>query len=165
MNIRRLLTTLVAGALVLAACSSDGGSDTTTPSGDTSTTVANETTTSGAEAMNGVHTSETDLGTILVDGDGFTLYAFVPDTDGESTCYDQCAETWPAVPGNTEIGSDLDASLFGTAARTDGGDQLTVNGQPLYRFAPDANPGDTGGQGLNDVWFVVDANGSMVGAP
>ena len=31
------------------------------------------------------------LGEIIVDGEGMTLYAFTPDTAGESTCYDDCA--------------------------------------------------------------------------
>jgi predicted lipoprotein with Yx(FWY)xxD motif len=161
---RKLLIGLMIGALLIAACGSDNGTDTTSAGADPTTTEGAGDTTA-PEAMTGVHTSETDLGTILVDADGFTLYAFTPDTDGVSTCYDQCAEVWPAAPGDSEIGSDLDAAMFGTAARTDGGDQLTVNGQPLYRYTPDANPGDTSGQGVSNVWFVVDADGAMVGAP
>jgi predicted lipoprotein with Yx(FWY)xxD motif len=161
---RKLFIGLMLSALLIAACGSDDDTNTTSATADPTTTEAAGDTTS-PEAMTGVHTSETDLGTILVDADGFTLYAFTPDTDGVSTCYDQCAEVWPPAPGDSEIGSDLDAAMFGTAARDDGGDQLTVNGQPLYRYTPDANPGDTNGQGVNDVWFVVDADGAMVGAP
>ena len=110
-------------------------------------------------------TADTDLGTILVNADGFTMYVFTPDVDGVSTCYDDCAATWPAVPADTPIGAGVDASLFGSAPRTDGSEQLTVNGQPLYTFAPDANPGDTTGQGVNEVWFVVGADGAMIGGP
>lgn len=155
---RRLLSALVATALVLAACSS--GTDS-----ETSTSAANEPTTTATAEADGISTADTGLGTILVDGDGFALYVFTPDTDGESTCYEGCADVWPPVPGDAAIGSGVEASLFGSVARTDGGDQLTVNGQPLYRYTPDANPGDTGGQGVNGVWFVVDADGAMVGAP
>lgn len=72
---------------------------------------------------------------------------------------------WPPVDAGSEISSELDSSMFGSAARTDGNDQLTVNGQPLYRYAPDTNPGDTNGQGVGGVWFVVDGGGTMVGAP
>jgi predicted lipoprotein with Yx(FWY)xxD motif len=163
-----LIATLV---LVIAACGGDddpGAGDTTVPAGDTTTTTAGDTTTTGgddAEVMDGVHATETDLGTILVDADGFTLYVFTVDTGGESTCYDDCADLWPPVPGDSAISSDLDASIFGTTTRTDGSEQLTVNGQPLYRYTPDANPGDTTGQGVGDVWFVVDSTGTMIGGP
>jgi hypothetical protein len=39
-----------------------------------------------------------------------------------------------------------------------------VNNMPLYRYAPDAAPGDTNGQGVNDVWFVVGADGVPIEA-
>jgi predicted lipoprotein with Yx(FWY)xxD motif len=160
----KVLTALLGLTLILAACGSDAEPGTTTSAGDTSTTNAGETTTTGADSTGGISTADTGLGTILVDGDGFTLYVFTADTEGESTCYDGCADKWPAVSAGVEIGSGLDDSLFGSVARTDGGDQLTVNGQPLYRYAPDSNPGDTKGQGLGGVWFAVDANGAKVGA-
>jgi predicted lipoprotein with Yx(FWY)xxD motif len=114
--------------------------------------------------MNGVHTADTGLGTILVNSEGFTLYVFEVDVDGESTCYESCADKWPAVPASTDIGSDLDASLFGSVSRTDGPDQLTINGQPLYTYAPDSQPGDTKGQGVGGVWFVVNSSGATIGS-
>jgi predicted lipoprotein with Yx(FWY)xxD motif len=169
---------------VVAACGTEGGDDTTVPTeapeastttadagqeeSATTTTAAPEedeaTTTSAAEMMDGVHASDSDLGSILVDPDGFTLYVFTADSGDESACYDGCAETWPPLLADTAISSDLDASLFGSISRTDGIEQLTINGMPLYLYAPDANPGDTTGQGFNDVWFVVDADGNMIEA-
>ena len=176
----RTLGWLVLGLLVVAACGSEGGDDTTTVATDepevtttadqgeeepaTTTTEAMDTTTSAAEAMDGIHTAESDLGTILVDPDGFTLYVFTADSEGESACYDDCAQAWPPVTADTPIGSDLDASSFGSIERTDDIEQLTINGMPLYRYSPDENPGDTMGQGVNDVWFVVDADGNMIEA-
>jgi predicted lipoprotein with Yx(FWY)xxD motif len=178
---RRSWILFFAFALALSACATDGegGDDSTTtipadtpttvPADTTETTVAGSdgetTTTAGEEMADGVHTADSDLGTILVDAEGFTLYVFTNDTGGESACYEGCADTWPPVPGDTAIGSDLDASLFGTTARTDGTEQLTVNGQPLYRYTPDAAPGDTNGQGVGGVWFVVGADGNMIGGP
>ncbi|MGH8873025.1 MAG: COG4315 family predicted lipoprotein [Acidimicrobiia bacterium] len=179
---RRTLTLLVAGLMVIAACGADteeGTSETTgADTGDTTTTavVEEETTTTTAggeettttaveEVVEGVHAAETDLGTILVDTEGFTLYVFTNDTAGESTCNEGCIDTWPAVPGDTAIGSDLDATLFGTTTRTDGSEQLTVNGQPLYRYTPDAAPGDANGQGVGGVWFVVGTDGNLIGGP
>jgi predicted lipoprotein with Yx(FWY)xxD motif len=179
---RTRLSLLVAGLLVIAGCATEEGSSETTVAGtdapttsaaeatttaaaeDTTTSAAAEATTSAA-AAEGVHTADTDLGSILVDGEGFTLYIFTNDTEGVSTCYDDCAANWPAVPGDTAVGGDLDASLFATAPRDDGSEQLTVNGMPLYRFTPDAAPGDVNGQGVGGVWFVVGADGNMIEGP
>lgn len=176
----RTLGWLVLGLFVVVACGSEGGDDTTTVATDepevtttadqgeeepaTTTTEAMDTTTSAAEEMAGIQTADSDLGTILVDPDGFTLYVFTADSEGESACYDDCAQAWPPVPADTAIGSDLDASLFGSIERTDDIEQLTINGMPLYRYSPDESPGDTMGQGVNDVWFVVDPDGNMIEA-
>jgi predicted lipoprotein with Yx(FWY)xxD motif len=38
------------------------------------------------------------LGTVLVNGQGLTLYMFVPDHQrGRSTCYNACASSWPPL--------------------------------------------------------------------
>lgn len=169
----RLPIIIASFAIVLAACSPGEGSTTTTVNDDTATTVASgattpagpdETSTTAAAMMDGIHTSDTDLGSILVDGEGFTLYVFTSDSDGESTCYSACAELWPPLPGDAAISDDLDGSLFGTISRTDGIEQLTVNGMPLYRYTPDTAPGDLTGQGFGGAWFVVDTAGSMIEA-
>jgi len=146
---RHLFPLVFAGLLVLGACGddADGGSDGTDAAAD------------------GVSTASTDLGTVLVDPDGMTVYVFTNDVAGESTCYDSCADTWPAVPADVPISSDLDSAMFGATTRTDGTEQLTVGGQPLYLYAPDSAPGDTTGQGVGEVWFVVDADGAMIGGP
>ena len=70
-----------------------------------------------------------------------------------------CASSWPHVPADTPIGSGVDPALFGSTTRTDGTEQLTIDGQPLYFFAGDQEPGDLLGQGLNDVWFAVGGDG------
>lgn len=174
----RFIYALAVVALIVAACGGgDGGASTTESADDTAptttgettttavvTTTAGDTATTGAEMTDGVHAADTDLGTILVDAEGFTLYIFTNDTDGTSTCYDACAETWPPVPADTPISPDLDASLFGSTARDDGTEQLTVGGMPLYLYAPDTSPGDTTGQGVGGVWFVVDDTGAVIEA-
>jgi predicted lipoprotein with Yx(FWY)xxD motif len=179
---RSTLAMLTAAFLVVAACGTDGeeGTSETTVADTVATTTsavveeettttaaaAEETTTPATEPMaEGVHTAETDLGSILVDAEGFTLYIFTNDTGGTSSCNEGCIENWPAVPDDTAIGADLDASLFGTTARDDGTEQLTVNGMPLYRYVPDEAPGDVNGQGVGGVWFVVGADGNMIEGP
>ena len=86
-----------------------------------------------------------------------TLYVFVPDNAGPSTCVDDCAAAWPALGGPVTAGEGADEAMLGTAARPDdGSEQATYNGWPLYYFAQDAAPGDTTGQGLGENWWVVD---------
>ena len=111
-----------------------------------------------------ITTGETDLGTFLTDADGMTLYSFGADQDGESTCYDDCAATWPAltVTGDPVAGAGLKASKLGTTERTDGTLQVTYAGHPLYHFASDSAPGDTNGQGIGDVWYVVSPQGDPI---
>jgi predicted lipoprotein with Yx(FWY)xxD motif len=54
------------------------------------------------------------------------------------------------------------ASLLGTTTRTEGTQQVTYKGTPLYYFAGDSKASDTKGQGLNKVWWVVAPDGSLV---
>ena len=115
----------------------------------------------GGAAMT-LTTADTALGTILVDDAGMTLYLFVPDAQGESTCYDDCAANWPPFGGDVSAGDGVDDSLLGTTERTDGTVQATYNGWPLYYFANDAAAGDTNGQAINEVWWVVDAEGNAI---
>ena len=175
----RSLYLIFALTIIVAACGGETADTTTTaePADDSTTTSAPaETTTSAADeettttpadgggTAEGVHVAQSDLGDILVDPDGFTLYVFTNDTSGASTCYDACADLWPPVDGATPIGSDLDASIFGSTTRDDGSEQLTVNGMPLYVYTPDTSPGEVNGQGFNGVWFVVDPEGNMIEA-
>ncbi len=165
---KRTIALLAVTLLTLGACADDSeGSSTTAGDGGATTTAAPDdgATTTAAAGGEGVSTAETDLGTILVNPDGFTMYVFTNDTDGESTCYDDCAGVWPAVPADTPIGAGVDSSLFGSVARTDGSEQLTVNGQPVYTYTPDSTPGATTGQGVGGVWFVVGTDGAMIGGP
>lgn len=171
---KRTLGLVTALLLVVSACGGEGSSDTTlTAEPDTTTQGASAqgpTTTGAGEAstttatMDGIHSGDTELGEILVDPDGFSLYIFTADSSGESSCYDACASLWPPVPADTPIAQDLDDSLFGSTTRTDGMEQLTVNGMPLYRYTPDTSPGDVTGQGFNGVWFVVDGDGAIIEA-
>ena len=99
-----------------------------------------------------------ELGDFLVGPNGMTLYLFNNDTDGTSTCYDQCATNWPPLlVGEGEEVSTQPGLVgeVGTTERTDGTVQVTFNGMPLYYWAQDAAPGDSTGQGVGDVWWVV----------
>ncbi|HEU0165074.1 MAG TPA: hypothetical protein VFQ54_08515 [Thermomicrobiales bacterium] len=96
------------------------------------------------------------LGTILTDANGLTVYTFKKDTPGVSTCYDACATNWPPVTATEPL--TLPAGVPGTLSlidRTDGSKQLAYNGQPLYTFAGDKAAGDTKGQAVGTLWYVV----------
>jgi predicted lipoprotein with Yx(FWY)xxD motif len=107
------------------------------------------------------------LGSVLVDEQGMTLYLFTKDTPNTSNCYDQCATAWPPLltTGDPVAGEGIDASLLGTTTRTDGSVQVTYNGWPLYYYEKDQAPGDVTGQDVGDVWFVVSATGEQVSTP
>lgn len=157
---KRLSLLLAAFALFIGACG-DEADDTQPPATATPTTTASQTS---APAGPSVIVSSSPLGDILTDQDGNTLYLFVPDEQGPSVCNGDCAEAWPPLL-DAAAGDGVDAALLGTAARDDGTQQVTYNGWPLYYFAADASPGDVNGQGVNDIWFVLDAAGNGVGMP
>ena len=97
-----------------------------------------------------------DLGTILTDANGMTLYTYASDTAGTSTCYDKCATAWPPATVNRDpVAPDGLAGDLGVTQRTDGSEQLTYNGMPLYTYVDDKDSEDTYGQGIGGVWFVV----------
>jgi len=129
-------------------------------------TPAAETPSATAAGEATVQLADSDLGEILVDAEGLTLYGFVPDAEsGESTCYDGCETAWPPLTvegGDFTVGTGLDESVFTTVERTDGTMQLKVGDYPLYYFSGDAAPGETNGQGLNEVWYVVGADGELI---
>ncbi len=157
--------------LGLSACTSDtGDSDTSadTPAATAPATSAPATTPepadSGATSGASLATADSALGTIVVDGDGMTVYEFDSDTQGgdSSTCTGQCATNWPAVPGSDAPGLDGITGAVGTITGIDGKPQLTLNGWPLYYYAGDSNPGDTAGQGVGGVWWVLTPAGELI---
>lgn len=96
-------------------------------------------------------------GEILTDSDGYTLYLFTNDEDGQSSCYGTCAENWPPLLTEGEPTADEDVmGILGTTERDDGALQVTFQGDPLYYFASDDEPGQANGHGIGDVWFVID---------
>jgi predicted lipoprotein with Yx(FWY)xxD motif len=111
------------------------------------------------------------LGTVLVDGQGFTLYLYEPDAQsGTSHCSGPCAVEWspftlPSGVVRPVAGPGIDAAKVATTKRSDGTVQVTYNGWPLYTWAQDMAPGQATGEGLDNLgglWFVVDTAGSAV---
>ncbi|MEU2394125.1 SCO0930 family lipoprotein [Streptomyces sp. NPDC007369] len=102
------------------------------------------------------------LGQVLTDSAGFTLYRFDKDTPKppKSNCDGDCAKAWPAVAaGDVTAASGMDAAVLGEVTRSDGSKQLTVGGWPVYRFAKDTKAGDLNGQGVGGTWFALAPDG------
>ena len=99
-------------------------------------------------------------------GHGRAMYLFEADTSSASTCTGACAATWPPVTTASlpMAGSGVEQSLLGTTKRSDGTEQVTYHGHPLYYFAGDT-AGMAKGQGYKDFgagWYVVNAKGSKI---
>jgi predicted lipoprotein with Yx(FWY)xxD motif len=173
-----LAGSLVAGALIAAACGSSSsagnpyGAGTASPA--TSPIVApvasspsSQPTPAATGTLIGV--GSTRLGQILVDASGRTLYLFAADTGTQSTCNSSaCVQYWPPVltNGTPRASSGVTASLLGTVARQDGSTEVTYAGHPLYYFVSDKKAGDVTGQGINGFggpWYVVSPSGMSIG--
>ena len=114
-----------------------------------------------------IATGSPEVGTVLVDRRGRTLYLFQKDARGESACSGPCAMEWPPLVagGRPTAAGDARASLLATTLRSDGRRQVTYQGHPLYRYVGDTQPGQTTGQGSRAFgarWFVVSPAGEKV---
>jgi predicted lipoprotein with Yx(FWY)xxD motif len=101
----------------------------------------------------------TAAGTVLTDGNGYTLYWFSQDSASSSACDATCVPQWPPVTGAPKAaGGTTLAERLGTITRADGVVQATYNGHPLYTFAGDFDPGDVSGDGVvqfGGTWHVM----------
>jgi predicted lipoprotein with Yx(FWY)xxD motif len=148
MKNKLFLSGLVLLALILSACTSPAAT----------ATVA----TGGVPAVVNVGQNAT-LGSFLVDSKGMTLYLYTLDSPGTSNCYGNCAVNWPPLltAGAPVAGTGVTASLLGTTTRTDGTTQVTYNGWPLYYYVTDKAAGDTNGENVQGVWFVITPAGAQ----
>ena len=186
-SIRRNVV-LAAAVIALAAlgCGGDNGNGSGTPSsggggsgggpyggggpptnGTDGGTVATDGGTGGPPSgpTNIGLSSSPTLGSYLASGDGRTLYYFSLDVPGSgqqaavSNCTGSCLGFWPIFNVATPTpAAGLNASDFGTLARSDGASQTTYKGRPLYTFSGDSAAGQTNGDNLDvngGPWYVV----------
>src|SRR4051794_40657812 len=101
---------VTAGFLALVLAAGCGGS----------TSASTSTATHGKAAT--VDTASSNLGDILVNSTGRTLYLFRKDSGTKSDCTGACAVAWPPLldKGKPTVGSGADASKLGTTARSNG---------------------------------------------
>lgn len=160
---------LTAGLLALAGCGDDDDSD-----GDragTSDDAAMEKKDDSAMEKGGdsmkagttITSADSEFGEMLFDLNKQAIYIFENDPDGESVCYDDCAEAWPPVftEGEPKAAKGVDKGLLGTTRRRDGKQQVTYAGQPLYYYAHE-RPGEVKCHNVNlngGLWWVVGPDG------
>ena len=155
----KALPVLPVSLITLVAIAGCGGG-----SSSSSTSTSTAATTAGGAATIDV-AKNPQLGQILTDSKGETVYVFAKETNGKSLCSGSCAGVWPPVPtsGGPKAGTGVDASKLGTTKRSDGSTQVTYDGRPLYTYTADTSPGDTTGNGVNSfgaLWYAVQPSGS-----
>ena len=158
---------LVAAAAVVAGAAgyvaiAKWGSSSDTPAATTGGAPVAATTLSGPNLA----TRQTPLG-LVATSDGYTVYEYTKDSNkpAAATCVGGCATAWPPVlAGDTPWLKGVSADKVGTVDRPDGTKQLTLNGWPLYRYAKDAAPGDTTGNGVGGTWKALSPDGKPVAA-
>jgi predicted lipoprotein with Yx(FWY)xxD motif len=171
-----ILAILATGALlVVSGCG--GGSDSSgsgeggaygSGGGESSTAQNAKSEAGGGEAASGAGVvavaKSPELGAILVDSKGFTLYDFDKDKGTTSACYGACAGVWPPLTTSAapQAMSGAEASKLGTTKRSDGTMQVTYAGHPLYTYVADTKPGEAKGNDLSlygGEWYALQPNG------
>jgi len=165
---------LATAALIIAGCGSASSSSTssaTAAAAPAATTSASSTTSTTAAAATGVtlKTAKGSGGTYLAGPNGHALYLWVADSGGKSACSGSCAQAWPPLTtkGNPTAGAGVDASDLGTIMRSDGAEQVTYKGHPLYYFVADTSAGSTKGEGSDGFgakWWLIAPSGTAITA-
>jgi len=114
--------------------------------------------------------SATNVGQVLVDSKGMTLYYFEKDKkgSGKSACSGACASVWPPLTsgGAAKAMGGAQASQLGTIKRSDGTTQVTYAGWPLYTYMVDTKPGEDNGTDIKSygaTWYPLHPNGEKAG--
>ncbi len=99
-----------------------------------------------------IKAATTSAGKILITPEGMSLYTFDNDAAGKSNCDGDCAAAWPPFAAPADAKADGELSPI---KRNDGSMQWAWNGQPLYGWAGDSQPGDVTGDGVGGVWHLA----------
>ena len=164
---RTLAAALTAGAMIIVLSSCGASNPSVEFSSSSSTTPSH----ASGPAYEVTTAQVGNLGPVLVNGHGFTLYLYIPDGhSGHSTCRSICALEWPplllpSTVATAPSGGQARSSLLGVTSRGGGSRQVTYGGWPLYQWTQDTSPGEATGQGLNNVggqWYVVSPSGHPI---
>ena len=154
-------------AVTVAAC---GSSSSSTAAGSPSSSAPAGASTAASATISAK--SVPGVGTVLVNGQGQTLYMLTSEKGGKITCTQTngCTQAWPETllaNGATAAtaGSGVQSSLLGTVKDASGNLEVTYNHWPLYTFSGDSGPGVAKGQALTSfggTWYVLDGSGNPV---
>jgi len=154
---KRLLW-IVGLPIFLAACGAPGGLYSAAPAPSSTAATPAPTPATPASVL---AAANAQLGTILTNAQGRTLYYFLPERGGKIVCSSSaCTTYWPpslTASGNPTGGAGVTGQL-GLVMRAGGGDQITYSTWPLYTFAGDKAAGQTTGQGVvafGGKWLVA----------
>jgi len=154
----------IAAALLTVGLAACGNNATPNTNHERPKTPAEKTSMQNEDKTPSLRVRSTELGKIVVDGKGRTVYTYADDDQGAATsaCKDACLMAWPPVPATAKPDVDDLSGDVGVAKDANGDGQLTYNGCPLYYFRGDLKPGDTRGQGTKGEWWVLDPSGTKV---
>ncbi len=165
------LLALAISAIAVAGCGSASSSSSSTaaaaqpaPASSAATSSTSSSDESGPESIG---TAKGSAGTYLTADEGRAVYLWVADSGGKSSCSGACAKAWPPVEtkGDPKAEDGVNAADLGTITRSDGSEQVTYNGHPLYYFIADKSKGETKGQGNNGfgaLWWLVAPSGNAI---
>lgn len=178
---RLIRSGLIAGAtaLLVAACGSGhgpassgyGGSQTPAPTARPPASANLPMVKTATAAVMGK--SET----VLVNGQGMTLYYYSPDKASSVTCTAPggCAPYWSPLKAGSTVQSPIPgvSGTFSTDPDPSGGSVVTYNSWPLYTYNEDRAPGQTNGEGVMDsnrqgiegTWHVATPSLTASSAP
>ena len=91
---------------------------------------------------------------VMTDGNQRTLYTLDTDKPDLSSCEGDCLVEWPPFLVANGVGAPEESGL-GVFTRTDGRNQYSFNGKPLYYFDQDQAPGDAKGSEDDGIWHVI----------
>ena len=111
----------------------------------------------------------TEVGKVLVDSSGFTVYRFSKDPRNSDTCVkiSGCTNLWPPLmsSGRPVAGPGVRSALLSTIKLPGGGRQVTYAGHPLYRYSAATEKGETGyvgAQQFGGSWYALNSAGGSV---
>ena len=111
----------------------------------------------------------TEVGKVLVDSSGFTVFRFSKDPRNSDTCVkiSGCTNLWPPLTssGRPVAGPGVRVALLSTIKLPGGGRQGTYAGHPLYRYSAATEKGETGyvgAQQFGGSWYALNAAGGSV---
>lgn len=159
---KKILVVLVTTTLIFSCSSDDPAPTIVTPEPDM--TEEPDPDPDPVVPQNSVRlVNDVNLGNIMTDSEGFTLYFFAKDSKGASTCEGGCLTAWPLFHAEElTLDSGLEADDFSVITRADGSSQTAYKGWPLYKFANDTSAGQIEGDGSGGVWFVAKPDYSVM---